>query len=254
MARVLEKHQVERALQDFRFALFLSDMPMEEPRGSIRLSNEIRFEDLRKKCGGSVKLRPKAVSIGFMKPSTASRFATVTMGNPALGLDDFDQLVEQYRTRVLRFLFASVRDLDLAETLTQDCFLNAYKSRQTFRGDCSVNTWLMRIAINLVRNQARTRRFQFWKKAQRVDNEAILDWPDRSVSPEERTVVNEQVQAVWAATKILSETQRTVFLLRFVEDLDISEIVQSTGLSQSAVNVHLFRAVRRIRARLGQTK
>src|SRR5438552_8308683 len=135
-----------------------------------------------------------------MKPSTASGFIAVNMENPALEFDDFDGLVQQYRTRVLRFLFASVGDMDLAETLTQDCFWNAYKSRKTFRGDCSVNTWLMRIAINLIRNQARTRRFQFWKKAQRVDNEAILDWPDRSVSPEERTVVNAQVQAVRAAT------------------------------------------------------
>src|SRR5437867_5862158 len=88
--------------------------------------------------------------------------------------------LEQYRTRVLRFLFASVRDMDLAQTLTQDCFWNAYRSRRAFRGDCSVNTWLMRIAVNLVRNQARSRRLQFWKNAQRFDNGEIHDRPDRS--------------------------------------------------------------------------
>ena len=190
-----------------------------------------------------------------MKPSTTSGFITaVNMQNPALEFEDFDQLVEQHRTRVLRFLFASVRDMDLAQTLTQDCFWNAYRSRRAFRGDCSVNTWLMRIAVNLVRNQARSRRLQFWKKAQRVDNGGIHDWPDRSISPEERAAVNEQVQAVWEATKTLSEKQRTVFLLRFLEDLDIPEIAQSTGLTQNAVNVHLFRAVRGIRKRLGRLK
>ncbi len=189
-----------------------------------------------------------------MRPSTTAGFIAVNMKNPALELDDFDQLVEQYRTRVLRFLFASVRDLDLAETLTQDCFLKAYKGRKSFRGDCKVNTWLLQIAINLVRNHVRSRRFQFWKKAQRVNNEDIHHWPDRSISPEERAAMNEQVQAVWEATKSLSERQRTVFLLRFVEDMDILEISQSTGLTESAVNVHLFRAVRRIRKCLGQTK
>jgi len=187
-----------------------------------------------------------------MKPGTTSGFIAVNMENPALELDDFDRLVEQYRARVLRFLFASVRDLDLAETLTQDCFWNAYKSRKAFRGDCSVNTWLMRIAVNLVRNHVGTRRFQFWKKAPRVDSGEIHDWPDRSISPEERAAVNEQVQAVWDATKILSAKQRTVFLLRFLEDLDIREIAQSTGLTESAVNVHLFRAVHHIRKRLGR--
>jgi RNA polymerase sigma-70 factor (ECF subfamily) len=80
----------------------------------------------------------------------------------------------------------------------------------------------------------------------------VQDWPDRSISPEERAAVNEQVQAVWEATKTLSERQRTVFLLRYLEDLDIPEIAESTGLTENAVNVHLFRAVRTIRKRLGK--
>jgi RNA polymerase sigma-70 factor (ECF subfamily) len=189
-----------------------------------------------------------------MKTGATSGFIAVKMQNPALEFDNFDRLVAQYRTRVLRFLFASVGDLDLAETLTQDCFWKAYRSRSAFRGECSVNTWLIRIAVNLVRNHARNRRFQFWRKAQRVDTKVIHDWPDRSISPEERASLNEQVHAIWEATKTLSERQRTVFLLRFVEDLDIPEIVQSTGLTENAVNVHLFRAVRRIRKRLGQPK
>jgi RNA polymerase sigma-70 factor (ECF subfamily) len=189
-----------------------------------------------------------------MKPTTAPEFIGIKMENPAMEFEDFDRLVEQYRTRVFRFLYASLRDMDLAETLTQECFWKAYKSRKAFRGDCTVHTWLMRIAINLVKNQVRSRRFQFWRKAQRVDSEEIHEWPDRSSSPEERTVANDQVQAVWEATKTLSERQRTVFLLRFVEDLDIAEIAQSVDLSESAVNVHLFRAVRRIRKRLGKRK
>ena len=189
-----------------------------------------------------------------MRPSATSGFIAVSMENPALEFEDFDQLVQQYRPRVLRFLFASLRDMDLAETLAQDCFWNAYKSRATFRGDCSVNTWLMRIAVNLVRNHTQSRRFQFWKNAQRVDSKEIHDWPDGRISPEERAAVNEQVQAVWEATNELSERQRTVFLLRFLEELEIPEIAQSTGLTENAVNVHLFRAVHGIRKRLGKQK
>ena len=115
-------------------------------------------------------------------------------------------------------------------------------------------TWLLRIAINLVRGHARSRRFQFWKKAQQVGPEEIQDSPDRSISPEENAVIRDEIHAVWEATKALSERQRTVFLLRFLEDLDIAEIARSTGLTENAVNVHLFRAVRRIRKCLGQLK
>jgi len=189
-----------------------------------------------------------------MKTDTPSGFIAVSMGNPAVEFDNFDRVVEQYRTRVLRFLFASLGDMDLAASLTQDCLWNAYKSRRTFRGECSVNTWLMRIAVNLVRNQVRSRRFQFWKKAQNINSDEIHHFPDGSISPEQRVSVNEQVRAVWEATKMLSERQRTVFLLRFVEDLDIREIAASTGLTQSTINVHLSRAVRRIRKSLGNGK
>lgn len=186
-----------------------------------------------------------------MKETATSGFIAVSMENPAAELEDFERLVEQYRTRVLRFVFASVRDMDLAETLTQDCFWNAYKNRAAFRGDCSVSTWLIKIVINLIRDHTRTRRFQFWKKAERLHIEEIQNWPVRGISPEEKAAVNEQVRAVWEATKTLSERQRTVFLLRFVEELEISEIAQSMGLTENAVNVHLFRAVHAIRKRLG---
>jgi RNA polymerase sigma-70 factor (ECF subfamily) len=179
-----------------------------------------------------------------MKPTATTGFIA----------ENFEQLVAQYRTRVLRFIFSSVRDMDLAESLTQDCFWKAYRNRSTFRGDCSLHTWLFKIAINLVRDHTRSRRFQFWKKADCVRHEEIHDCPDRGISPEERAAVNQQVQAVWEATKSLSERQRTVFFLRYVEDLDIVEIAQSTGLTESTVNAHLLRAVRGIRKRLGRSQ
>jgi RNA polymerase sigma-70 factor (ECF subfamily) len=176
------------------------------------------------------------------------------MENPAFEIANFEQIVEQHRTRVLRFMFASVRDMDLAETLTQDCFWKAYRHRSHFRGDCSVHTWLLKIAINLVRDHSRNRRLQFWRKSQCVLSEEIRNWPDGRISPEEKAGINEQVAAVWEATQALSERQRTVFLLRYVEDLEVREIAQSTGLTESTVNVHLIRAVRGIRKRIGDRK
>jgi RNA polymerase sigma-70 factor, ECF subfamily len=189
-----------------------------------------------------------------MKMDTAAGLIALSMKSPALEFEDFDRVVKQYRTRVLRFLLASLGDRDLAESLTQDCFWNAYKSRGTFRGECSVDTWLIRIAVNLVRNQVRTRRYQFWKRAERVGSDQIERWADRNISPEERASVNEQVLAIWNATSALSEKQRIVFVLRFVEDLDIHEIAAATGLTDSTVHVHLSRAVRRIRKSLGSGK
>jgi len=188
-----------------------------------------------------------------MERTAAASLMSSGVDNPATEIQDFDRVVQQYWPRILRFLLAAVQDSDVAETLTQDCFLRAYRSRYGFRGDSSLHTWLMTIAVNLVRDHARNRRFQFWRKTRiaAIDTALIAEWlPDRRISPEQRALINEQVQAVWNATSNLSDRQKTVFLLRFAEDLDILEISEATGLSESAVNVHLFRAVRAIRRRV----
>jgi RNA polymerase sigma-70 factor (ECF subfamily) len=188
-----------------------------------------------------------------MEPTATAEVIPAVIVDPVQEIQDFDRVIERYWPRILRFILAAVQDSDVAETLAQDCFWKAYRSRGAFRGESSLNTWLMRIAVNLVRDHTRSRRFQFWKNAKQaaVDSDRTHEWlPDRSISPEQRASVNEQVQAVWRATENLSERQRTVFVLRFVEDMNILEIAEATGLTENAVNVHLFRAVRAIRKTL----
>jgi RNA polymerase sigma-70 factor (ECF subfamily) len=189
-----------------------------------------------------------------MEPTATSEFIGAGLENRATEIADFDHVVRTYWPRIFRFILASVRDGGTAETLAQECFWNAYRSRTRFRGDASVHTWLVRIATNLVRDHLRSRRLQFWRRAQRtaVDSTTIADWlPDPALSQEQQALIREQVQAVWQATTALSNRQRTVFLLRFVEEMEIADIATATGLTSNAVHVHLFRAVRAIRKRVG---
>ena len=191
-----------------------------------------------------------------MEPTAASGFIAAGMEDRSREIADFDQVVQRYWPRILRFVLASVHDSETAETLTQDCFWNAYRGRTRFRGDASVHTWLVRIAVNVVRDHARNRRLQFWKRAQRsaVDSAKAGEWlPDPAMSQEQRALIREQVEAVWDATRSLSDRQRTVFLLRFVDEMDVADIASATGLTRNAVHVHLFRAVRAIRKRVGHS-
>ena len=64
----------------------------------------------------------------------------------------------------------------------------------------------------------------------------------------------EQLAAVWNAAGGLSERQRTVFLLRFVEDMDLLEIAAATGMKEGTVKVHLFRALQAVRERMGRSQ
>jgi RNA polymerase sigma-70 factor, ECF subfamily len=174
-----------------------------------------------------------------------------------LAAEEFARVVATHRQQIFRFLLASTRDMDLAETLTQDCFLKAHRHWSSFRGESSAITWLMRIAINLQKDHWRNRRVQFWRhtRSNAVDSEEASEWlPSGESSPERQLLAREQVKRVWRAVEELSERQRTVFLLRYVEELDIAEIGRATGLSEGTVKAHLSRALGRVRGELGGTK
>jgi len=186
---------------------------------------------------------------------------TIGAGDAAgVGTEDaneFDVLVQTYRPRVFRFLLASVRDRESAENLTQECFLRAYRARDQFRGESSRTTWLMQIAINLVRKHESSSRLKFWRRALRpgLSPADLREWlPDRQVSPEAAVLAREQVDAIWSVVTQLSERQRTVFLLRFVEEMDLLEIAGATGMKEGTVKTHLFRALQSVRAKLEVTK
>ena len=172
-------------------------------------------------------------------------------------LADFEAVSRLYQPRIFRFILASLREVDAAETLTQDCLLKAHLSRSRFRNECSVETWLLQIAINLVRDYSRNRRLQFWKRTKATSKpvDALQELPsNRERSPERNVLLNEEIRAVWNAADTLSERQRTVFLLRFVEDMDLLEIAAATGMKEGTVKVHLFRALQAIRLQLGGTR
>lgn len=179
--------------------------------------------------------------------------ATVAQPTETAELEDFSALVARHRPAVFRFLLVSLRDQDAAETLTQECFLKAYKARNSFRGESKVSTWLMHIALNLVRDHARNRRMQFWKRTREssATYESLIEFvPNREVSQETALLAKEQLRAVWSVAESLSERQRTVLLLRFVEELDLLEIAKVTGMKEGTVKVHLFRAIDAIRKRI----
>lgn len=176
---------------------------------------------------------------------------------PTDELHDFDALVRAHRPRIFRFLLASLRNRETAENLTQDCFVKAFQARSGFRGASSVGTWFMQIAANLVRDHESSSRLKFWRRSLHADGDVAdlsLAIPDGQQSPEAQAVAREQVQSIWTAAASLPARQRTVFLLRFVEDMDLLEIAEVTGMKEGTVKTHLFRALQSVRARLEATK
>lgn len=173
---------------------------------------------------------------------------------PATELDDIDGLVRTYRARILRFVTYSTGDPDLAETITQDTLLRAYRGRESFRGDCSVSTWLTGIAINVTRDHVRSARFKFWKQAHAsaLDVQEMASFlPGNETSPERRMLACEKVSQLHAVLKELSPNQRTVFAMKFFEEIPVNEISAMLHMPVNTVRTHLHRALSAVRARMG---
>ena len=183
-----------------------------------------------------------------MFPSTSLSLGAEARSTP---LDDLENVVALYQPRVFRFLLATLRDRDAAETLTQETFLRAWSARASFREDCSLATWLIRIALNLARDHTRTGRFRFWKRvsASAVDVADVAAFvPTRDGSAEAQLIAQQQVAGIWESVARLSSRQRSIFLLRFMEEMEIPEIATVTGLPLGTVKSHLYRALAAIRA------
>jgi RNA polymerase sigma-70 factor (ECF subfamily) len=85
-----------------------------------------------------------------------------------------------------------------------------------------------------------------------VDLGEASEWlPSGERSAEQQLLAQERVRQVGKAVEGLSERQRTVFLLRYVEEAELSEIARAMGLSEGTVKAHLSRAVAKVRAELG---
>lgn len=167
-----------------------------------------------------------------------------------IAVEDFDNIVRRHQRRIYRVLYVLLGDADAADTLTQECFLRAYRKRESFRGECRIDTWLLRIAVNLARDHRRNRRSSFWRQLVGLESggaQVAENVSDPRGSPERLLVAQSQLQAVWTATRELPPQQRTIFLLRFAEEMTLCEICSVTGLKIGSVKTHLFRAIRSIR-------
>jgi RNA polymerase sigma-70 factor, ECF subfamily len=166
--------------------------------------------------------------------------------------EGFDEIVKLHQRRVYRVLFLLLKDDDAAGTLTQECFLRAYRRRASFRGECRIDTWLLRIAVNLSRDYGKSRRVWFWRKLSGLEEEessakGATQFASSQPSPERVLLAREQLAAVWIAVASLSQQQRTIFLLRFAEEMPLAEIAEVLQLKVGTIKAQLFRATAKLR-------
>ena len=174
-------------------------------------------------------------------------------GNDQLARDVFAQIVSRQQRRASRIAWHYLRDAAEADEAVQDAFVKAYTHIKSFQRNLSFEIWLTRILINgcLDRQKARTRRSRWMlpvADAGRRDQDTI----DRATrpsdrSPEAQLLAREWRDQVMAAVHKLPDRQRLVFMLCHYSDHSTRDVAEMTGLNESTVRVHLFRAIRKLR-------
>ncbi|HUF48386.1 MAG TPA: sigma-70 family RNA polymerase sigma factor [Vicinamibacterales bacterium] len=168
----------------------------------------------------------------------------------------YAELVGRHQRRAARIAYHYLRDAADADEAVQDALVKAYTHIGTFREELPFEVWFTRILINgcLDRIKARRRR-ERWLAPTPVDAYGVernpADYlPSRGQSPEERLLSAERRAQVMTALGKLPERQRMVFILSHFEGCTSREVSTMTGLNESTVRVHLFRAIRRLRVLL----
>jgi len=183
---------------------------------------------------------------------TTTLTSPATQTAAAISVERFDDIMRQHQRRVYRVIYLLVRDADTADTLTQECFLRAYQKRASFRGECRIETWLLRIAVNLVRDHGKNRRVSFWKRLVGLNDGEATDpgprqFPAREPSAERTLLAREELEAVWNALSSLSAQQRTIFFLRYEEEMPLAQIADLLEVNIGTVKTQLSRATGKLR-------
>ena len=159
---------------------------------------------------------------------------------------DADALIRAYTDDVYRTAYGVLGDADLAADATQDAFVSAIGALSKFRGESSVRTWLLRIAVNAAHSVGRRR-----GRRREVTLDAAASTPARGAGIDERTVQRAEAERAERALAKLPDKQRLCVTLRIQEDLSFAEIGEIVGCSEGAARVNYHYGVQRLREVLG---
>lgn len=169
----------------------------------------------------------------------------------------FETLVERFSGSIYAVALRISADREEAEDLTQETFLRAFKSIKGFRGDASLKTWLIRIAINQSRNRSR------WWRRRRRDKTVSLDEPigdtgvyvgdtvaGATADPEVETLRREREAALLRALSTLKPIYREAIVLADIEGLTYAECSTALDINMGTLKSRIARAREELRSKL----
>lgn len=159
----------------------------------------------------------------------------------------FNELVRLHQAAVFRQLLRVIGDAAEAEDLAQEVFVTVFKAIETFRGDSRLATWIHRIAQNHARNRLKyhgrhKRRGDAPLEETTEEAVAVPETGSRLPRPDHQVEAHQAELQIRLAITQLDPEQRTLIVLRDLENLSYEEIQEQTGLPSGTVKSRLHRA------------
>lgn len=153
--------------------------------------------------------------------------------------DQFSELYETYKKNIYSYLLKNTGHPQIAEELTHDTFIKAFKSLKKFRGESTLKTWLFTIARNTYRSYYKKNSTRY-----EINNDLIDEqWADKN---DDYKRLEQQV-SISAILSKLSEKDRMFILLRNQQGMSYREIGDITGDTEGAVKIGIYRARQRFK-------
>ncbi len=168
------------------------------------------------------------------------------IGGPTGKISDetFSEAVVKYRERIFLVILKYVRNREDAKDLTQEAFIRAYRSRESFRGKASLYTWIFRIALNMALN---------FKTRSRISlHSSLEDTPELyGKSDTSGSIMNRELnQKIDEAVSELPNRQRMAFVLRYYEELPFAEVAETMNITEGAAKANYHQAIKKLRGKL----
>jgi RNA polymerase sigma-70 factor (ECF subfamily) len=181
---------------------------------------------------------------GTLMNSSADLVTRVCQGDA----DAFRLIFERYSRPVISFIYDLVNDRGLAEELTQETFVRAYRAIHTMRAETKLSTWLFGIARNVARESLRARA----RANSHVDlaDKSVMDLSDNRPEPVAGLLSQELNDLIRRSLAALDEDKRLVFTLKVLHQCSYEEIATITGFSMAKLKTDLHRARAEMRKKI----
>ena len=159
----------------------------------------------------------------------------------------FQELVQSFRKHVYLTCLGFVQDEDDAEDVTQEVFIEVFRSVEKFRGDSKLSTWIYRIAVNkslnYLRKHKKTRSFISIDQLFHLPHSNNETFESNEPSTEDKELEKKELSKVLEkAIHSLPSNQQIAFTLSKYDELPYQEIADVMKISLSAVESLIHRA------------